>query len=107
MATTTEIEKVPLATPDTCNCYAFIKAHLGTKLPSMDDLMLLASGTPQAGKLALYRYWSARLGVWLPHVGLIVSMDNEGYWLLDANYGGCGVRVRHVLLSDPHYVGSY
>lgn len=57
--------------------------------------------TPHVGAVVIFDYSG------LPHYGIIVSMDNDGFMLNDSNYGGPGIRTHFIDWDNRYIVGFW
>lgn len=79
-----------------CNCYAY--ASLFNKLPRMVDIVP-NSNYPRVGGLVVFRYANEK------HLATVVSVEQEGFWVKEANFSPCVIGNRFVSWQDKALKG--
>ena len=80
------------------NCYAFATAMLG-KLPKMSDI-ISNSDYPRVNGLAILQYSNK-------HIGVVLEVVEDGFWIREANYEPYKITTRLVHWDDPHIKGYW
>ena len=79
-----------------CNCWAYVKS----KIPSFPNTqeIILKQGQSHNGDVVVFDY---------PHYGIQVNSNDEGFWIEDANWGGCGTQTHFIEWDNPHIIGHW
>ena len=98
--TTSEIlidyEQIPLA----CSCIKYIR-HKGFNVPYLTDASdIMSNTTVSVGVLAVFNYNG------VAHVGLVVSIEEDGFIIDEANFISCIAKPRFVYWIDP-FLGGF
>ena len=81
-----------------CNCYAFVKAKLGT-IPLMGAIQPNI-GKPDVGDVAIFYYPSKETGQLVKHIAYVSSVGQSSFTIEESNKTHCLVDSRVILNSD-------
>jgi len=88
--------------PYNINCYCVSFARLFVKdLPRGNANSFLPNTQPAVGRIAIFNYNGAS------HVGVVTSLEGEGFWITEANYSKCKKTTRFIFWDDDALVGFY
>lgn len=80
------------------NCYLFVK----TKIPSLPlQSEIVPNSDPHRGTVAVFKYGT------LDHLAYVTSVEDDGVWVMEANYQPGLIAPRFVEFTDQHLLGFW
>ena len=96
-----EIKEAPQYGGLLCSCIQYARS-LGVDIPQPTDAEdIVTNSMPVENGLVVFRYKKYH------HVGVITSLEGEGFWIDEANYNFCERSKRFIYYDDPFIRGFY
>lgn len=89
-------DKAPQETGVACNCWQYVKSLI-PNFPNTASLVL-KKGISHNGDVVVFDY---------PHYGIQVNSSDEGFWIKDSNWGGCGFKTHFIRWDNTHIRGYW
>lgn len=84
-----------------CSCVQYVHSKIPS-FPLGDADKQVPNGTPEVGGVVIFRYLNG-----VGHVGIIISLEADGFWVDDFNYHHCQTSHRFIRWDDPAIRGFW